>query len=211
MLVFAVFQQLHSSQIPPPHWAWHEYVPNGLWQGFYYYTPAKRICCRVYWFHSFCQSVCPSNCPSRIPCPLCGSYSSGWIHFIFIHLIKQFQNVCHVWRFLQNLNFWQFFLICNFDFVLFWLGIWCELLVWVIMGRRGVLYISGHRHSTLGYVIDNQACLFFQHWKMLRGTFIVVQEHLFLRLQEIIINKISELGIPVKTTVQIVRASFPAS
>ena len=25
-----------------------------------------------------------------------------------------------------NLNFWQFFKICNFDFVLFWLGIWCE-------------------------------------------------------------------------------------
>ena len=26
--------------------------------------------------------------PSCIPCPLCSSYSSGWIHLIFMHLIK---------------------------------------------------------------------------------------------------------------------------
>ena len=34
--------------------------------------------------------------PSRIPCPLCSAYSSGWIRFIFIHLIKQLQKVCGV-------------------------------------------------------------------------------------------------------------------
>ena len=39
----------------------------------------------VYWFHSVRLSVRPSC----IPCPLCSAYSSGWIHFIFIHLIKQ--------------------------------------------------------------------------------------------------------------------------
>ena len=43
----------------------------------------------------------------------------------------------------KNLKFWQFFKICNFDFVLFWLGIWCESLVWVIMGRRGVSQNAG--------------------------------------------------------------------
>ena len=43
----------------------------------------------------------------------------------------------------KNVNFWQFFKICNFDFVLFWLGIWCESLVWVIMGRRGVSQNTG--------------------------------------------------------------------
>ena len=43
----------------------------------------------------------------------------------------------------QNLKFWQFFKICNFDFVLFWLGIWCESLVWVIMGRLGVSQNAG--------------------------------------------------------------------
>ena len=36
----------------------------------------------------------------------------------------------------QNLNFCQFFKTCNFDFVLFWLRIWCEPLVWIIMGWR---------------------------------------------------------------------------
>ena len=43
----------------------------------------------------------------------------------------------------KNLKFWQFYKICNFDFVLFWLGIWCESLVWVIMGRRGVSQNAG--------------------------------------------------------------------
>ena len=81
--------------------------------------------------------------PSRIPCPLCSFYSSGWIHFIFMHLIKQLQKVCLVQSFLQNFKFWQFFKICNFDFVLFWLRIWCESLVWVIMGRRGVSQNAG--------------------------------------------------------------------
>ena len=35
----------------------------------------------------------PSARPARIPCPLCSAYSSGLIHFIFTHLIKQFQKV----------------------------------------------------------------------------------------------------------------------
>ena len=44
----------------------------------------------------------------------------------------------------QNLNFWHFFfLICNFDFALFWLRIWCESLIWVIMGRRGLSQNAG--------------------------------------------------------------------
>ena len=58
--------------------------------------PEQRSCWRVYWFHSVRLSVPLSVRPSRIPCPLCSSYSSGWIHFIFIHVIKQLQKVCHV-------------------------------------------------------------------------------------------------------------------
>ena len=38
----------------------------------------------------------PTVCPSCIPCPLCIAYSSDWIHFIFIHLIKQLRKVCSV-------------------------------------------------------------------------------------------------------------------
>ena len=94
--------------------------------------PAQRSCWGYIGFT-------PSVRPSRISCPLCSAYN--WIHFIFIHLIKQLQKVCGVKSFLQN--FWQFFKICNFDFVLFWLGIWCKSLVWVIMGRRRVSQNAG--------------------------------------------------------------------
>ena len=84
-------------------------------------------------------SLRPSVRLFRIPCPLCNVYSSGWIHFIFLHLIKQLQKVCVACKVpCKNLKFWQIFKICNFDLVPFWLGIWCESLVWVIMGRRGV-------------------------------------------------------------------------
>ena len=47
---------------------------------------------------------------------------------------------------LKNLNFWNFFKICNFDFVLLWHGIWYESIVWIIMGRRRVF--SECRHSS---------------------------------------------------------------
>ena len=53
-------------------------------------------------------SLRPSVRPSHIPCPLCSAYSSDWIHFIFIHLIKQLQKVCHVGSFVQNFKIWIF-------------------------------------------------------------------------------------------------------
>ena len=43
----------------------------------------------------------------------------------------------------KNWNFGNFLNNFNFDFVLFWLGIWCESPVWVIMGRRGVYQNAG--------------------------------------------------------------------
>ena len=45
----------------------------------------------------FTPSVRPASVPrpSGIPCPLCSAYSSGWIHFIFVHLIK-LQKVCRM-------------------------------------------------------------------------------------------------------------------
>ena len=79
--------------------------------------PAQRSC----WggiLVSLRPSVCPSvhpkvrpasvPHPSRIPCPLCSFYSSGWIHFIFMHLIKQLQRVCRVQSCLQNFKIWNF-------------------------------------------------------------------------------------------------------
>ena len=56
----------------------------------HYHTHRTTKLLGVYWFHS----VRPSVCPSRIPCPLSSTYSSGWIYFIFIHLIKQLQKMC---------------------------------------------------------------------------------------------------------------------
>ena len=55
----------------------------------------------VYWSDSIRTSVRPSLRPpvrpSRLPCPLCSTYNSGWIHFGI------------------------FFKFCNFDFVLLYL------------------------------------------------------------------------------------------
>ena len=59
-------------------------------------------------YTGFTPSVRPSVRPSRIPCPLCSAYSFGWIHFIFIHLVKQLQKVCRVWSFLQNFKIFNF-------------------------------------------------------------------------------------------------------
>ena len=46
----------------------------------------------------------------------------------------------------KNLKFWRIFKICNFDFVIFWLGIQYDSMGWVIMRRRGVS--SERRHSS---------------------------------------------------------------
>ena len=45
---------------------------------------------------------------SRILCPLCSTYSFGWIHFIFIHPIKQLQKVCRDLSCLRNSKIWIF-------------------------------------------------------------------------------------------------------
>ena len=112
---------------PPPHTHTH--------------THTHKVVRGVYWFHSSRPSVRPTSCVRSV-----APNSSGWIHFIFIHLIKQLQKVCHVESVLQNFKieiFGNFLYICNYDFVLSWLGIWCESLVWVIMGRQGVSQNAG--------------------------------------------------------------------
>ena len=109
------------------------------WKDRLFIIPPAQRSCRGGILVSLRPSIRLSARLSRILCPLCSGYSSGWIHFIFTYLIKQLQKVCHVQSFLQNLNFWHFLKICNVDFVLFWLWIWCESLVWVIMVTGGYL------------------------------------------------------------------------
>ena len=87
---------------------------------------------------SLCPSVHPSIRPaSRIrsvaPTVLVGSISYLYISSSNFRMCV----TCKSWLFGNFLNF------CNFDFVLFWLGIWCESLVWLIMGRREVSQNTG--------------------------------------------------------------------
>ena len=92
---------------------------------------------------SVCPSICPSICLSVHLCLLCIFHNTCWIHFIFTHLIKQRQAtsegaLCEkVFSQLKNLKFWHILEICNFNFVLFGLGIQYKSIVWVIMGWRG--------------------------------------------------------------------------
>ena len=95
----------------------------------------------------FTPSVRPSVHPS-VPHPV----SAPWcIHFWLdpFHIYTSYQATSEGVSCLQflaklkNLNFGQIFIICNFDFVVFWLGIWCESLVWAVMGRRGVPQNAG--------------------------------------------------------------------
>ena len=64
----------------------------------------------VYWFHL----VRLSNGPSvrlRLwteSCPLCIFKKTPQIHFIFAHLIKQLQKVCHMYSLFQNSKIWNF-------------------------------------------------------------------------------------------------------
>ena len=83
------------------------------------------------------SSVRPaSSVRSVAPTVLVGSIS-------YLYILSSYFRSCVAckasWKF-SKFEFLAFiFQICNFDFVLFWLGIWCESLVWVIMGRRGCL------------------------------------------------------------------------
>ena len=105
--------------------------------------PSAQKSCWGYWFHSvrlsICQYVRPSVHPSfqhSVSALYCLQFWLDPFHILTSYQATS-EGVSHV-KFLakfQNLDFWQFFWICNFDFVLFWLGIWCESLVWVIMGR----------------------------------------------------------------------------
>ena len=101
------------------------------WMKVLYLYPHTTKLLGVYW----CHPVRPSGGASRFRCPLCCAYSSRYI------LSCNFRKCVarNLFARFQNLNFWQIFKNCSFDFVLFWLGVWCELLVWVVMGWWGYL------------------------------------------------------------------------
>ena len=86
----------------------------------------------------FTPSVHPSVPPSHIPCPLCSAYSSDWIHFIFIYVIKLLQKVCRMQGFLQNFKLWIF---SNFlKFVSLTLSVLTWDVMWIAsMGNHGAV------------------------------------------------------------------------
>ena len=94
-------------------------------------------------------------------CLLCNFHNIKWIHFMFTYLIKHLQKVCRMLSWLQHFKIWifgNFFQICNFNFVLFWLGIWNESIVRVMMGWRGIF--SKCRHSSCSSFIVSVLLLF---------------------------------------------------
>ena len=100
---------------------------------------------------SVCLSVCPSVSPASRVHSLAPTVLVGSISYLYqatsggVSLVKLLEKF-------HNLNFWHFFKICSFDFVLFWLRICCESLVWVIVGGwvvgGGGGGISECRHSS---------------------------------------------------------------
>ena len=108
-------------------------------------TPAQRSCKGVYQFHSVPLSVCPSIRPASCVCSVALIVLVGSISYWYI-LSSNFRKCVACKVFCKRLKF-AFLVIflkfVNFDFVLFWLGIWCEPRVWVFMVRRGVSQNAG--------------------------------------------------------------------
>ena len=88
----------------------------------------------------FSKDVCPA---SRV-CSVAATVLVGFISCLYI-LSSNFRRCVTFNLFVkcQDWQFFKFFKFCNFDFILFWLGIWCESLEWVIMGRQGVSQNAG--------------------------------------------------------------------
>ena len=96
----------------------------------------------VYWFHSVRSSVRPSRVrPASHVRSVAPKVLVESISYLYI-LSSNFRR-CVVYKGSCKISiFGIFFLICNF--FLFWLGIWCESLVWVINhGAAGVSQNAG--------------------------------------------------------------------
>ena len=115
-------------------------------------------------------------------CPLCKVFSSRSIISIFATENHYHLRVCHLWSLWQNSKILIFRKFFGFHLV-FWLGIWYELvnsmdlgfkmnwsIVWVIMGRRGVSS-ERRRSSCSSYIIFfHESCkLIIIHINILRS------------------------------------------
>ena len=101
-------------------------------------SPAQQSCWGVHWFHSDCPSVPhPVSTLRRL---------QFWLDPFHIYTSYQAtsEGVSHV-KFFAKFEFWQFFKICNFDFVLFWLA-------WDLTWIAGM-----DTHGAAGFFLRKQA------------------------------------------------------
>ena len=118
-------------------------LPVGTLHSFEWFWVSRRIF--IYSHHNtLCSSlghlsVCPSVCGQNHVRFVTSIIPAGSISYLHI-LLMNFRRcvTCNVAAKFKKLNFWQIFQICCFDLVLFWLGIWYESIVWLIMGWWGV-------------------------------------------------------------------------
>ena len=101
--------------------------PRGCGKLTHNYTPRFNEVDRgVYWYHLGRLSVCPS-----VHLSVCGQ---NRVRSVSSTILIRSISYLHI----LSLKFWRIFKICNFDFVIFWLWIQYDSMVWVIMRRRGV-------------------------------------------------------------------------
>ena len=127
-------------------------MPFREWKLFNYTPRFNEVDRGVYWYHLVRLSVCPSV--DRIVSALyLQQYSSDPFHICTSYQATSegVSRVMPVSKF-KNVKLWRIFKICNFDFVIFWLGIQYDSMVWVIMRRRGVS--SERRRSSCSSLIQ---------------------------------------------------------
>ena len=120
----------------------------------------------VYWFHLVRLSVCgQSRVRSVSSTILIGSIS-------YLHILSSIFRRCDAWNGCFKIKkLWRIFLICNFEFIFFWLGIQYDSMVWVIMRWRGVsseLRRSSCSSSTEIYKGKTKTCVLYSNvWRLL--------------------------------------------
>ena len=124
-------------------------IPKSFWLEFIIPPASTKL---IGGYTGITLSVCPSV--DRIVSALyLQQYSSDPFHICTSYQATSegVSRVMPVSKFFKSLKFWRIFKICNFDFVIFWLGIQYDSMVLVIMRRRGVS--SERRRSSCSSLI----------------------------------------------------------
>ena len=138
-VIVSFLQDTHNRHALAHLWGWDMWCLLWVQSIIYIYTPS------CWGYIGFTPSVRRSVRPASPVRSVAHTVLVGSVSYLCI-LSSNFRRcvACNVSCKISKFEFLAiFFLICNFDSVLFWLGIWCESLVWVIMGQRGVSQNAG--------------------------------------------------------------------